>query len=1173
MFRWHFWIDRGGTFTDCIGVRSDTGEMRVAKVLSSDAAPLKGIRKLLDLKDDAPIPPSEVRMGTTVATNALLERKGAPTAFIVTHGFEDILRVGTQARPDLFALEFQPPSPLYRSVFGLPMRQDRDGQVAEIPDTATLDQVLTAARNAGCRSLAVVGLHAYLDGTLERSVRARAQHFGFDHISISSETAPEIGLVARGDTTVVDAYCTPLLRDYLQGLASAMPGSRIRLMQSSGGLSADLKGKDAVLSGPAGGVVAVGALAQRLGVTQAIGFDMGGTSTDVCRWAGAPERRFEAEVSGVRLRAPMMAIHTVAAGGGSICRFDGARYTVGPESAGSTPGPLCYGDPAASTLTLTDAHLILGRVRPELFPFPLAADRAERALMEVSREARPPGGEAEPAHAAHTAAEGFFRVATASMAEAIRQVTVARGHDVRDHVLMVFGGAGGQTACALARQLGIEHVVVHPLASVFSAWGMGLAPVRWDGVEDGRELEVERSDELEDRFRALTQQGESQLAHEPEGERYVQRWFDLRYRGTDYTLPIPCGPDLRRRFDEAHELRFGYRRNDHPVSVAAIRVSVECRPELWATEPPKPPVRRIDARGRLFLDGAFHEVRVLHRAHLPVQEVWPGPLVVVDDGTAVVVEPDFSVEKDEDEILHLRSTKRRQARAPDLVPDTPDPVQLEILANAFMSVAEQMGAVLQNTAVSTNIRERRDYSCAVFDAEGRLVANAPHIPVHLGAMGQTVKAVLAAHPDARDGDVFVSNDPYAGGSHLPDVTVVTPVFLDDTLRFVVASRGHHADIGGITPGSMPPFSSRLDQEGVIFRNDVAVRGGAFLREALLQQLSSGPHPARRPQDNLADFEAKVAANRTGAQRLLELARSWGMDFMLRYMDFVRQNAADQVRTALADLGLREATFADALDDGTPLAVRLRYLDDTLDVDFQGTGAAVSGNLNAPEAVTVAAVLYVLRCLVGRPIPLNDGCLEPVRLHLPKDSLLSPPPGRAVCGGNVETSQRIVDVLLGALGRAAASQGTMNNVTFGNERFGYYETIGGGAGATPHGAGASGIHTHMTNTRITDPEVLERAVPVWLRRFGLRRGSGGNGRWSGGDGLIRTFEFREPVVLSLLTERRARPPFGLAGGGAGATGVNRVNGREVPAKGSFDLRTGDRLEIQTPGGGGWGKAGV
>jgi 5-oxoprolinase (ATP-hydrolysing) len=1152
-FRWQFWVDRGGTFTDCIGVRTDTGEIRVAKVLSSDWAPLKGIRKLLDLRDDDPIPPCEVRMGTTVATNALLERNGVPTVLLTTHGFEDILRIGTQSRPDLFSLEIQLPSPLYTAAFGLPMRQDLDGRVLERPSDADIDDALRRARHRGAFSVAVLGLNAYVDGVLEHRVAERARQLGFRHVSCSSAVSPEVGMVARGDTTVVDAYCTPLLQDYLDRLSAALAGSELRLMQSSGGLSRHLRGKDAVLSGPAGGVVAVGALADRLGV-RAIGFDMGGTSTDVSRWDGHAERQFETEVAGVRLRAPMMAIHTVAAGGGSVCRFDGARFSVGPDSAGSDPGPLCYGHPDATELTLTDVNLVLGRVCADRFPLPLDGERARAALASLD------AGDPE------AAAEGFFRVAVAVMADAIRQVTVAKGHDVRDHALVVFGGAGGQVACALARQLGIRHVVVHPLAGVFSALGMGLAPLRWDGSRDAQDASVEEADALEPLFAELDREGRQRFPERQEQLRPL-RSADLRYRGTEHTLNLPWGPDLRARFDRAHERRFGYGRPHHPVEVAAVRLALELPPPDWSLRPEETtkPLRRS---GRLVLDGRAQPVPVMDRGSLHAPTV--GPVVIVDDTGTVVVEPDFTAEVDTDGVLHLHRTAEGSAPVRSDVPEEADPVQLEIMAHAFMSVAEEMGAVLRNTAVSTNIRERRDFSCAVFDPAGRLVANAPHIPVHLGAMGETVKAILAAHPDLEPGDVFLSNDPDAGGSHLPDVTVVTPVFREERLAFVVASRGHHADIGGVTPGSMPPFSRRLEEEGVVFRNEVAVRAGVLRREALRQRLTSGPHPARAPDDNLADFEAQIAANRTGARRMQELSDWVGLEVVQRYMDFVRSDAARQVRRAVAELPDGARSFEDRLDDGTPIRVRIDIRGSELDIDFAGSGAPHAGNLNAPPAVTVAAVLYVLRCLVGRPIPLNGGCLEPVTLRIPRPSLLHPPPGHAVAGGNVETSQRVVDVLLGAFDRAAASQGTMNNVTFGREDFGYYETIGGGAGATPHGPGASGVHTHMTNTRITDPEVLERHTPIRLVRFGLRRGSGGDGHHAGGDGLERVFEVREPLRASLLTERRATVPFGLAGGRPGLPGEDRLNGVRIPGRGTVELRPGDRLELFTPGGGGYGK---
>jgi 5-oxoprolinase (ATP-hydrolysing) len=1171
--RWSFWIDRGGTFTDCLGRDPETGEISVIKVLSSDLAPLVGIRRLLGLPDDAPIPPCDVRMGTTLATNALLERQGAPCALVITRGFRDLLAIGTQARPDIFALEIRRPEVLYREVLEVDARCDARGKPLARPDPARVRSELARLRGQGLRSVAVVFLHAYCAPELEREVGALAREAGFEHVALSHEVAAEMGMVARGDTACVDAYLTPLIRDYVEELGRELPGSRLRIMQSSGGLvdARRFRGPNAILSGPAGGVVAYARIAEQLALPRAIGFDMGGTSTDVSRFAGEFERTYETETAGVRVRTPQMAIHTVAAGGGSLCRYDGHRFTVGPQSAGAVPGPLCYGAAEACELTLTDINLWLGRLAPDRFPFPLVEAPVDRALAELADRLRADGTPRTP----DDIAAGFFEIANASMAEAIRKVSVARGYDVRDHALVVFGGAGGQHACALARRLGMRRIVCHPFAGVLSAYGMGLADVAWHGEADlgRRELAADGVPECEAPFAALEERGRAELVEEGfarEAVRLIRR-VDLRYRGTETSLTLGWEPgDLRPAFEREHRLAFGYARPEHPIECVVARVEA-----IGPGPRPAEPVATVDSgrplrSARLFTAGRFVEdVPVYAREALAPGCAIDGPALVLEETGTLVCDEGFALRMDAQGRIVLEECGGASAR--EKVATEVDPVQLEIMNNLFMSIAEQMGTVLQRTALSTNIRERLDFSCALFDPEGGLVANAPHIPVHLGAMGETVRAVRAAHPAPEPGDVYVSNDPAAGGSHLPDITVVTPVFHQGELRFYTASRGHHADVGGITPGSMPPFSSRLDEEGVVFRALCVVRAGALDEGAILEALASGPHPARSPRDNLADLEAQIAANRKGEGLLLEMVERYGRDVVLAYMGHVQRNAAAKVAEEIRGLPDGELRFEDALDDGTPLRVALRIEGDRMRIDFDGTGPELPGNLNAPRAVTMAAVIYVLRALVGEPIPLNGGCLAPVDVCIPERSVLAPGPDRAVAGGNVETSQRVVDVLLGALGRLAACQGTMNNLTFGNDRFGYYETIGGGAGAGPGFAGASGVHTHMTNTRITDPEVLESRFPVRLLCFGLRAGSGGRGRFPGGDGLVRELEFLEPMRVSILSERRERAPFGLRGGGPGARGRNFHGGREVGGKASFEVRAGDRVRIETPGGGGYGAA--
>lgn len=1181
---WRFWIDRGGTFTDCIGQAPDGGPLRVTKVLSSDDAPVEGIRHLLGLAPHEPLPGGlEVRMGTTVATNALLERRGVPTALLITRGFEDLPEIGDQARPDLFALAIAKPPPLAARVVGVEERATPDGAVLGRSGPDALAAPLRALRDEGIRSVAIAVLHGIRAPELERALGRVASDAGFDHVALSHEVDGEQGLLARADTTVVDAYLTPLLQAYLDRLRTALAGSELRIMQSSGSLAPaeQFRGRHAVLSGPAGGVVALGAVARQAGLDRLIGLDMGGTSTDVTRWDGQPERVFTTRVAGVRLRAPMLAIHTVAAGGGSLCRFDGRRFTVGPESAGAEPGPLAYGRPEAREPTLTDANVALGRLPADRFPFPLDEPRACEAFAALASAL---GADDDDRSAVEVAA-GFFEVAVEGMAEAIRRVTIARGHDAREYALCVFGGAGGQHCCAVARRLGIRRVLSHPLGGVLSAFGMGVADVGWHGERDagGRALDDDALAALREDAADLEGAGRRALEWEG-GERSAHASLDLRYAGTETAIPVPWRGDaraLRAAFEAEHDARFGYGRPGHGVEVATVRVEVLARSPTPALQAPTAG-RRAAPRGRrtVWMAGDRYErVPVHHREDLGRGARVEGPALVLEATGALVVEPGWRLQVRADGLIDLTDAGAARegaadgagaAAPPDL--DGPDPVRLEVLQNAFMSIAEQMGEVLQRTALSTNIRDRLDFSCAVFDGRGGLVANAPHIPVHLGAMGETVKAVLAAHPDPAPGDVFASNDPAGGGSHLPDVTVVTPVHRDGELRYLVASRGHHADIGGTTPGSMPPFSRRLAEEGVVLRAERVVAGGRFEAERVLHLLTSGPHPARRPRENVADLEAQIAANRQGARLLGELADRYGDDVVTAYMGHAREDAAARVREAIAELPDGDHAFRDALDDGTPIEVHVRIEGDRMVVSFAGTGPEQQdGNLNAPRAVTVACLLYVLRSLVQRAIPLNDGCLDPVELRVPPGCLLDPGPERAVAGGNVETSQRVVDVLLGALGLAAASQGTMNNVTFGDDAFGYYETVAGGAGATRGHPGASAVHTHMTNSRITDPEILEQRFPIRLLSFSRRRGSGGAGRWPGGDGVVRAYEALAPLRFGVLSERRDRAPFGLAGGDAGAPGRNLHGERSLGGKATVDLRPGERFVVETPGGGGFGEA--
>ncbi len=1180
--RWQFFVDRGGTFTDCIGRHPTTGALTVVKVPSSDDAPLVGIRRLLGLAESDPIAACEVRLGTTLGTNALLERRGARSALLLTRGFGDLLELGDQTRPELFALEIKKPKPLPERVLEVAARLDADGQVLERPAAEALRAQLSELRASGIESVGVAILNDYREGLLEREVGEMARAVGFEHVALGSELAPSIGYLARASTTAIDAYLTPLLCRYLEHLTTALPGSRLLLMQSHGGLcdAARFRGTASVLSGPAGGAVALGAIAERAGVKYAVGFDMGGTSTDVSRFDGELPRVFETEVAGIRISAPMIAVHTVAAGGGSICRFDGERLRVGPESVGAVPGPLCYGRKGATELAISDVNLLLGRMLPDRFPLPLSLEAPQARLAELAIELTRGGH----AYSPEDAAEGFFRIANANMAQAIREVTIARGFDLREHTLVVFGGAGGQHACAVARELGVSELLFHPLSGVLSALGIGLAELSWTGSREANALELTdvALATLTPSFDALVEQGRAALLRDGASSEslVVQRELDIRYAGTETALPLLLAPadEVGAAFRARFRALFGHEHELGRLELAQLRVTVSAAsrplpppPAAASSGAPPDPTRH----GRLYLDGQWLEaVPVYLRETLTPATRLIGPALIAEATGTIVLEPGFSLVTAANGLLRVTLDAQPNSQLPTANSQltSPDPVLLEIFANRFMSIAEQMGRTLRLTALSVNIRERLDFSCAVFDAGGDLIANAPHIPVHLGAMSESVKAVLLAHPKLAAGDVFVTNDPAGGGSHLPDITVVAPVHDGaGILRFFAAARGHHADVGGSTPGSMPAFSASLAEEGVVLRAVKASRSGAFDRAQLMALFQAGPLPARRPLENLADLEAQLAAVRTGAQLLLGMARERGIQQVEAYMRFVQENAASEVARALRELALGRHVFRDSLDDGTPIAVALDVHDGSAVIDFNGTGPEqTDGNLNAPAAVTLAAVLYFLRVLVGRPIPLNSGCLRHVDVRIPRGCLLAPGAERAVAGGNVETSQRVVDVLLGAANLAAASQGTMNNLSFGDGSYGYYETIAGGAGAGAAFDGATAVHTHMTNTRITDAEVLERRFPVRLIEHAVRRGSGGAGLHHGGDGVRRTFQFLRPTQVSLLSQRRQTAPFGLAGGCAGASGRNLLNGRELPAAAAFDAAPGDRLTLLTPGGGGFGK---
>jgi 5-oxoprolinase (ATP-hydrolysing) len=1171
--RHEFWIDRGGTFTDCIGRDRETGELRVTKVLSSNRAPIEGIRALLDLEPGVPLPAAEVRMGTTLATNALLEREGCPCVLVTNEGLGDLVKIGDQTRPDLFALAISRPDPLPHCIVETGARASADGAVLVPLDPAALEDLLREALESGARSLAISLIHAYRDGSLEQEAARIATRLGYAHISLSHEVSNELGLLGRTDTTVANAYLTPLLTDYMQRLERELGPGRLRMMQSSGGLvdARAFIGRNAVLSGPAAGVVATSAVAQELGLQEVIGFDMGGTSTDVSRWAGEVTRVFETEVAGIRVRAPMIELHTVAAGGGSICTLEGKRMTVGPQSAGAEPGPLCYGNPEATELALTDVALFLGRIADDRFPFRLDRAPVLAKLIDVSANLRAIAVERESAEVA----AGFLRVGVENMAAAIQKVSVGRGHDVRTHSLVVFGGAGGQYACLIAERLGIQELVFHPYAGALSAFGMGVANFEWHGERDAGRARLDEPFPAVWRsaFAELERAGRETLERDasPDSTWRIRQSVALRYHGTETALEVAFADadTMRAEFEQLHRREFGYVRGSHPVEAATLRVSVELRDARPALPLVQPGSGVPERSTKLWSGGGCMDAPVYLRENVPIDTRIEGPALILDATGTVVVDHGFHAVRNSSDYLLVRTSDGPASSNAATGADV-DPVLLEVFHNQFKSIAEQMGVVLQRTAMSTNIRDRLDYSCAVFDSRGDLVANAPHIPVHLGAMSESVRAVLDAHPDSKPGQVFVTNDPFAGGSHLPDITVVTPVHDGDgVLRFAVASRGHHADVGGVTPGSMPPFSTRLEEEGVVFKALRIVEDGLFDEELVRKALGGASYPARNPSENLADLQAQIAANEKGVQLLGELLSRYGLDIVTAYMQHIQDNAADLTARAISALPDGVRRFEDRLDDGTRIAVEITVAGDSMEIDFTGTDAAVDSNLNAPHAVTMAAVLYVLRVLVGKPIPLNSGCLRPVRVRIPERSLLAPEPGRAVAAGNVETSQRIVDVLFGALELAAASQGTMNNITFGDARFAYYETLGGGSGATEHQPGASGVHTHMTNSKCTDPEVLETRFPIRIRRFSLRGGSGGVGAQPGGEGLIRELEFLAPMRVSIVSERRTTAPYGMRGGGPGAPGMNLLNGKPLQHRVTSEVAPGDVLRVETPGGGGWG----
>ncbi len=1206
--QWQFWIDRGGTFTDVVARHPD-GSVRSRKLLSENPerypdAALQGVRDLLGIADDEAIPAElieSVKMGTTVATNALLERKGDRTVLVITKGFHDALRIAYQNRPDIFARHIKLPDLLYEQVVEIDERYTADGKVWVPLDLDGARAELRSAWDQGIRSAAIVFMHAYRYPAHEQRVAELAREIGFTQVSTSHEISPLMKLVGRGDTTVVDAYLSPILRRYIDTVASQLKGTRLLFMQSNGGLvdSRFFQGKDSILSGPAAGVVGAVRTSAAAGFDKIIGFDMGGTSTDVSHYEGEFERTFESEIAGVRIRAPMMYIHTVAAGGGSILRFDGSRYRVGPESAGASPGPACYrrGGP----LTVTDCNLMLGKIVPSYFPhlfgpagdLPVDTEVVRTLFLNLAAEISAATGDTRtPQQVAH----GFLEIAVHNMANAIRKISVQRGYDVTAYTLCCFGGAGGQHACLVADALGILSILIHPHAGVLSAYGMGLAErrlMRERSVE--KQLALELMPELERVFSDIERTGRTEMRAQGVGNEAISviRKLHIRYQGTDTSLLVDYGKyeNLVSRFESAHFQRFGFVHPDRSLVVEAASVEVVGAGDAGEDPACQAPSLEDDHNGSgesvanvdMYTANASRngeesfKTPVFSRDRLSAGATIDGPAIIVEANSTIVIEPGWCAQlTGQNNLLLTRTTTpaRRTAAGTQV-----DPVRLEIFNNLFMSIAEQMGTTLQNTSHSVNIKERLDFSCAIFDAQGELVANAPHIPVHLGSMGESVQSVIRhCSKSMKPGDAYALNAPYNGGTHLPDVTVITPVYdeVGTNILLYVGSRGHHADIGGITPGSMPPTSTSIEEEGVLFDNFKLLDAGKFRESELRNLLASTRYPARKPDQNIADLKAQIAANEAGVRGLRKMIDHYGLATVSAYMGHVQDNAEESVRRVI-DV-LRDGSFSYPFDDDTVIHVRIS-IDKSkrrARIDFSGTSEQQENNFNAPAAVCKAAVLYVFRTLVDDDIPLNAGCLKPLDIIIPEGSMLKPRYPAAVVAGNVETSQRIVDTLYGALGVLAASQGTMNNFTFGNERWQYYETICGGSGAGPDFDGTDAVQTHMTNSRITDPEVLELRFPVLLESFAIRAGSAGDGAHHGGNGVIRRLRFLAPMTAAILSSSRNVPPFGLQGGEPGAPGRNRVecaDGRTVhlSACDQIDMKTGDTFIIETPGGGGYGPA--
>ena len=1198
--KWQFWIDRGGTFTDIIG-RNPEGKISTHKLLSenpqqySDAA-IQGIRDILSLKSNDQIPIDKIdliKMGTTVATNALLERNGERTLLAITKGFGDILRIGYQQRPNLFALDIKLPDMLYSEIEEIDERIDIHGNIIKKLDKSGTEVKLKKAFDNGYRSIAIVLLHGYRYKKHENQINLIAKKIGFEQISVSHKVIPLMKIVPRGDTTVIDAYLSPILRRYVNQFENALgtekkDKGKLMFMQSNGGLTDAnfFQGKDAILSGPAGGVVGMVKTGEKAGFNKLIGFDMGGTSTDVCHYNGDYERTLETQVAGVRLRAPMMLINTVAAGGGSILHFDGSRYRVGPDSAGANPGPACYRN--GGPLTVTDCNVMLGKLNPELFPKVFGKNANQQIDVSIVKEkfnvlAKEISNATKKAVSPIEVAEGFLSIAIECMANAIKKISVQRGYDVSKYTLSCFGGAGGQHACLVADSLGMKKIHLHQYAGVLSAYGIGLADSRT--INDlAIELNLNKDiiESLSIQFNNLKKQGREEMVAQnlnSEKLRYSSRIY-LRYEGSDSALAVRFSEyqEIKSNFENIHKARFGFISPEKLLIVESIQVEVSCPSEHVESKNNKRTKSGTSSIARLnvVMNGDSNPTSFYHRNNISTNDKLIGPAVIIEDTSTIVIEPGWqaSINNNFDLILERTEEKQRMSAIGTNV----DPIMLEIFNNLFMNVAEQMGTVLENTASSVNIKERLDFSCALFSPTGDLVANAPHVPVHLGSMSESIKTIIRENNKTMmPGDAFLINAPYNGGTHLPDITLIKPVYdeQEEEVIFYVATRGHHADIGGTVPGSTPAYSKHIKEEGILIDNFTLVSKGVFLEEEIYNLLSSGDFPARNIKQNIADLKAQVASAEKGAQELLGVIQNYGLKVVHAYMQHVQDNAEESVRRILDVIS--DSSFTYKMDDGyqVSVAISVDKKKRSATIDFTGTSDQHPSNFNAPSAICHAAVLYVFRCLVDDNIPLNAGCLKPLKLIIPEHSMINPEYPAAVIAGNVETSQYIVDTLFGALGVVAASQGTMNNFTWGNDRIQNYETICGGSGASAEQNGCSAVHTHMTNSRLTDPEVLEWRFPVRLESFSIRNNSGGDGIHKGGDGVDRRIRFLESMTVNMIAGHRVVPPYGIKGGKPGAVGKNYVIHRdaritELGTKGQIEVVKDDVFVLKTPGGGGYGQ---